>query len=340
MSRPRKPRTGDPELDAMVLALVDVLDGGDEDIATELLGNAVRLMRENHARGDRKIAAASLREMRRAFKVFEPHRSMRKCAVFGSARTPPDDPAYAAARAVAAGLAAIDWMIITGGGPGIMDAGVKGAGPDHAFAVSIRLPFESSLGADGVPDDQQVRFRYFFTRKLTFMKESDAYVIFPGGFGTLDETFELLTLMQTGKEYPAPIVLFETPGEKYWSHWRTFIESELADAGLVSGGDLGLVHITDDVDDAVQFVDRFYDRYHSMRYVGDELVIRMTSDVDDDELARLNRDYSALLVEGTIARTGPLDDERRDLDLLDLPRLRLRFNDRSFALLHEMICSL
>ena len=198
------------------------------------------------------MANAALKEMRHTFRVFGPVRAAHKVSIFGSARTQHDDPLYEQARRFAAEMAARDWMVITGAGPGIMEAGIQGAGPERAFGVSIRLPFEESVAEALADSSKLVNFRYFFTRKLAFIKESDGFVLLPGGFGTLDEAFELLTLVQTGKAQPGPIVMLDVPGGTYWHHWREFVERELLARGYVSNHDLDLVLITDDIDAAVE----------------------------------------------------------------------------------------
>ena len=214
-------RTGDPELDTIVVELLERSgsDPANQDLVFELIASALRLARDGADRGDLKIANAALKEMRYTFHVFAPYRHALKVAMFGSARTEPDDPLYEQARAFAAAMAERDWMVITGAGPGIMEAGLEGAGPDHSFGVSIRLPFEASSSQFIAGDPKLVNFRYFFTRKLAFVKEADGFVLLPGGYGTLDEAFELLTLVQTGKAQPGPIVLLDVPGGTYWSSW-------------------------------------------------------------------------------------------------------------------------
>jgi uncharacterized protein (TIGR00730 family) len=209
-------RTGDDELDAAIAALVEhIAPADDEDLIFELLATAALLGRDRADRGDLKIADSALQELRHAFKAFEPFRAARKVAIFGSARTRRDDPLYEQARRLAAAMAEQDWMVITGAGPGIMEAGIEGAGADNAFGVSIRLPFESPTSHFVADDPKLLRFRYFFTRKVTFIKESHGFVLLPGGYGTMDEAFELLTLVQTGKAPPAPIVLLDVPGATY-----------------------------------------------------------------------------------------------------------------------------
>jgi len=210
-------RTGDDTLDAEVAALVEqVSDPADADLIFELVASALRLARDSADRGDLKIANAALKEMRHAFHVFAPYRAAHKVAIFGSARTQPESPLYLQARDFAAAMAKLDWMVVTGAGPGIMEAGIEGAGAENAFGVSILLPFETTTSQFLADDPKLINFRYFFTRKLEFVKESDAFVLLPGGFGTLDEAFELLTLLQTGKAQPAPVVLLDVPGGTYW----------------------------------------------------------------------------------------------------------------------------
>lgn len=340
-SRNSRSRTGDPELDRMVLDLIERMGVTvDVDVVTEMVASVVKMGRDGHERGDLKIANQTLRELRNSFRSFLPHRDRRKCSIFGSARTPEGSPAYLAAFEMGNELAARNWMVITGGGPGIMTAGVEGAGRDNSFGVTIRLPFESMEGGGIVPDDRMVRFRYFFTRKLTFMKESSAYVCFPGGFGTLDETFELLTLLQTGKEYPSPVVLFDPPGETYWQTWRHFVEHELVPAGLVSPDDLDLVFLTSSVTDAADYICAFYRRFHSMRYVEGRLILRLTDAPTASELAVLNERFADIITSGRIESVEASAVEIEDHDAVDLPRVALHFDNRQFARLHQLVRAL
>src|SRR6266511_5209398 len=232
-------RTGDPDLDRAVAELVEEA-GADpnSDLVFEMVVSALRLARDAADRGDLKVANGALKELRYAFSVFAPYRAERKVAIFGSARTEPDDPLYDQARRLAAALAERDWMVITGAGPGIMEAGLEGAGPEQSFGVSIRLPFEATTSQFIAGDPKLINFRYFFTRKLSFVKESHGFVLLPGGFGTLDEAFELLTLVQTGKTQPAPIVLLDVPDGTYWQSWKRFVEDELMARRLISPNDL------------------------------------------------------------------------------------------------------
>ena len=331
-------RTGDAAIDDAVAELVErVAEPDDADLVFELVVSALRLARDRADRGDLKIANAALKEMRYSFHVFAPYRSARKVAIFGSARTRPDDPLYVLARDIAAAIAARDWMVITGAGPGIMEAGIEGAGPEHAFGVSIKLPFESTTSQFFDGDPKLVNFRYFFTRKLEFIKESDAFVLLPGGFGTLDEAFELLTLLQTGKAQPAPVVLLDTPGGSYWRDWLRFVEAELVTSGYVSAHDLCLVRVTDDLDDAISEVMGFYRNYHSLRFVNGELVIRMLELPDPARVDELSREFADLIVRGTLTPIEATSAERRDDDHVDLARLSFRFDRRNWSRLRMLI---
>jgi uncharacterized protein (TIGR00730 family) len=338
--RPRAPRyrTGDRELDAAVNDLVErIADPDDADLIFELVVSALRLARDRADRGDLKIANAALKEMRHSFHVFAPYRSARKVAIFGSARTRADDPLYLHARDLAAAIAARDWMVVTGAGPGIMEAGIEGAGPEHAFGVSIKLPFESTTSQFFDGDPKLVNFRYFFTRKLAFIKESDAFVLLPGGFGTMDEAFELLTLLQTGKAQPAPVVLLDTPGATYWREWLSFVEAELLGSGYVSADDLRLLHVTDDVDDAVDEVLGFYDNYHSMRFVDGRLVLRMRELPEPAAVGDLADAFADIVVGDAIEAIGPTAAELADDDHIDLRRLAFRFDRRGWSRLRMLI---
>ena len=337
--RPRRSRsrTGNADIDTAIERLVEATGTTeDRDLLTRMLVSAANIATDGADRGDLKIADGALREMRNSFATFQPFRHRRKVSVFGSARTEPGSPAYELAVQTGAELARRDWFVITGGGPGIMTAAIEGAGRDHSFVVTIRLPFESSDASELVDEDHSVHFRYFFTRKLTFMKESSGYVVMPGGFGTLDETFELLTLMQTGKETPAPIVLMDPIDDDYWSRWTQVVDQELAAAGLVSTEDLDLVRHTSDPAEAAEFIEEFYRTYHSMRWVHDQLIIRLCHDIDDAAIDTLNDEFADIIT-SPIVRTETQPVELEDHDHVDLPRLSLGFNRRHFARLHQMI---
>ena len=331
-------RTGDDDLDAAIAALVDhIAPRDDEDLIFELLATSALLGRDHADRGDLKIANSALKELRHAFSVFEPYRAARKVAIFGSARTRRDDPLYEQARRFATLMAERDWMVITGAGPGIMEAGIEGAGPDNAFGVSIRLPFESPNAQFVADDPKLLRFRYFFTRKVIFIKESHGFVLLPGGFGTMDEGFELLTLLQTGKAPPAQIVLLDVPGATYWQGWKAFVEEELLEPGYLSPHDLGFVKITDDVAAAANEVTGFYSNYQSLRFVEGKLVLRMRRAPSEPEVERLNREFADLVTRGRIERIDATAAEVDDGDALDLERLLVPFDRRNYARLRELI---
>jgi uncharacterized protein (TIGR00730 family) len=287
--------------------------------------------------GDLKLMNRSLKEMRYAATVFSDYRRFRKVCVFGSARTPPSEAQYEVAEEFAREMVAQNYMVITGAGDGIMGAAQRGAGREHSFGLNIRLPFEQHANVIIEGDKKLINFNYFFTRKLNFVKETHAFALFPGGFGTMDEAFELLTLMQTGRSPICPVVLLEPEDGTYWDTWRSFVERELLARRLVDETDLALVCQCHTVDDAVREITRFYSRYHSMRYVGRRLVIRMRNDISDDHLAALNRDFADVVVDGEIERVTASDNERQDGDAPDLPRIAFRFDRWHFARLRALI---
>jgi uncharacterized protein (TIGR00730 family) len=339
-AKPRLPRyrTGDKHLDETIRQLVDTAGvEGARDLVFELVVSALRLGREHTSRADLKIANSALKELRYSFGVFGPYRDVRKVSIFGSARTAPDDPLYDLTRRFAASIIDHDWMVITGAGPGIMAAGIEGAGPDNAFGVSIRLPFEASANEFIAADRKLINFRYFFTRKVTFMRESSGFVLLPGGFGTMDELFELLTLVQTGKATPAPVVLLDEPGGTYWQSWMAFVEQQLLADRYINPVDLDLVRLTDDVDEAVEVLTRFYANYHSQRFVEGKLVLRLKVAPDDAMLADVSERYASMLVSGAIERVDPHPEELADDDEVDLARLRLHFDRRSWAKLIALL---
>ncbi len=300
-----------------------------------MIGVLGDMAREGTSVGDLKIASAALGEMAEAFRVFRPYRHIRKITMFGSARTKPDDPVYILARNLAAELAAADWMVVTGAGPGIMAAGLEGAGREHAFGVNIRLPHEGDANPFIAQDPKLVEMRYFFTRKLMLIKESHAYAILPGGFGTQDEAFELLTLLQTGKAEPAPVVMVETPGGTYWHAWLRFVEEDAIAAGWVSPEDRSLFKVTNTMEEASAEVLGFYRNYHSCRWVGDLLVLRVHVSPSKSELADLNRRFADIVARGSIRTAGPFPPERKDHP--ELPRLALRFDRLHYARLRQLI---
>ncbi|MBP1325688.1 uncharacterized protein (TIGR00730 family) [Leucobacter exalbidus] len=291
-------------------------------LVRRILEAGVGLSTDDTSRLNLKITSAAIEEMRAAFKLFAPYTNTPKVTVFGSARTQSHDPLWANTEKVAQQLSARHWMVVTGAGPGIMEAAADGAGAEKSLGVSIRLPFEEALDAEGnTVDANNVVMKYFFTRKLMLVKESSGFVCLPGGFGTMDETFELLTLQQTGKMDPVPIVLLDRPGGTYWSHFAAFITQELAGGGYISAGDLDRVVITDSAETATAEVLGFWRNYDSLRWVGDELVMRLKATPTAGEIAQLNARFSGLLDSGEIRVTSPLAPEVKDNDRLELPRI-------------------
>lgn len=340
MSERHRYRTGDPDLDERLLEVLQTA-GATEDVDQlfEILVSAVRLAGDKADRLNLKITNAALKEMREAFKLFAPYREVPKVTIFGSARTLPEDPLYLQTRDLASALAAAGWIIVTGAGPGIMSAGAEGAGPEHSIGVNIRLPFEQPNPAFD-SDNRLVTMKYFFTRKLMLMKESAGFAVLPGGFGTLDEVFELLTLLQTGKAAPAPIVLLEVPGGTYWRNWEHFVRNEVVARGLVSPDDLSLLRITDDVTAATEEVFGFFRNYHSIRYVGTRLVIRLRAAPSRAEMADLNEQFADICVRGRIESAPPQPAEVSGNDHVELPRIALHFDRASHGRLRALIDAL
>ncbi len=304
----------------------------------EMIIASLKAGQEDDRSADLKLMNTTLKEMRFTSKVFGPYQDVRKVTVFGSARTLPDDPLYEMARLFGKKLAEKGYMVITGGGDGIMQAANEGAGSEHSFGVNIRLPFEQKPNAVLEGNPRVITYKYFFNRKVAFLKEADAVALFPGGFGTLDEAMETLTLLQTGKRNPMPLVLVESPGSSYWSHMVDLFEKELLGRGYIHESDFALFERVCSVDDAVEKIHHFYSRYHSIRYVHGKLVIRLTSQLKDDDIARLSdRFHDILLPGGSIAASGALEDEMEDADLTDLPRLVVDFNRRYFGRLRDLI---
>jgi uncharacterized protein (TIGR00730 family) len=328
--------TGDPDLDARLAAFVADLDPTDQRIALEAIGTLLQLSRDGVSRLDRKIANTALKEMRHAFNVFAPFRDTRKVTIFGSARTPKDHPEYIAARDVAHEFAANGWMVVTGAGPGIMEAGHEGATAERSIGVNIILPFEAEPNPVIADDPKLINFKYFFTRKLMFIKEADGFVLLPGGFGTMDETFELLTLIQTGKSDLHPIIMLDAPGGRYWARFEEFLREQLLASGFVDEADFSLYHITDDPHEAVRRIERFYRVYHSERYVGGRLVLRLTRAPDKATLDQLSSEFADVL-QGAIETVGASSQEIRDHDVPDLPRIALSFDRAHTGRLRQLV---
>jgi uncharacterized protein (TIGR00730 family) len=312
----------------------------DRDLVLRILATGAGLGMDAPGRLDLKIVSASLEEMRAAFRLFAPYVDVPKVTIFGSARTRQQDALYRQTMDVTSALADRGWIAVTGAGPGIMQAAVQGAGPKRSIGVSIRLPFEEHP-EDAVQDDPNVvTMKYFFTRKLMLVKESSGFICLPGGFGTLDEMFELLTLQQTGKAEPVPIVLLDAPGGTFWAGLRRFVDEQLITTGVISPDDFDRVLITDSVDAAVSEITGFWRNYDSLRWVGHRLVLRLKADPTDAEIASLNERFGELAPDGGIARTEPLRAERVDQDRLELPRLVLRLDQFRVGELHRLIRAL
>lgn len=299
--------------------------------------SADKLAGDHTSRGDLKLLSRTLRELRYAFKVFSPYRHSRKVTVFGSARTPADAPAYKQAEEFGAAMAKRDWLVVTGAASGIMEAGHRGAGREHSMGLNIMLPFEQSANPIIAGDQKLVYMKYFFTRKLMFVKESDAFCLMPGGFGTLDEGLEVLTLLQTGKHDMMPVVLLDEPGGDYWPMFNQFVHRQLLDRGMIGHEDLSLYRMTDRVEVAVEEILQFYRVYHSMRYVRTHLVFRLQQAPSGALLDKINTQFQDILLGGQFTVGEPLPEERDEVELVDMPRLIFRFDRRSFGRLRQLI---
>lgn len=330
-----------------LLAKVNTLPNG--DLIQAVLATVIRLADEDLDRLDWKILRSSLRDMERALQVFAPHRHTRKISIFGSARTTPEAPEYQMACNFAHQATQQGFMIMTGAGPGIMEAGNKGAGPGNSFGLNIDLPFEPGANPYVEGDSKLILFKYFFTRKLFLLKETDAIAVFPGGFGTLDEAFECLTLCQTGKSPPIPMVLVDRPGGTYWQIWDEYVQRELKGNGLISDEDDQLYTITDNVQQALANLGNFYRVYHSCRYVNQFLVLRLNQDLTDGQITTLNQEFADILESGYIEKTTASERELRDeqpdhrpnfIHTAHLPRIRLHFNQRDYGRLYQLILRL
>ncbi len=329
------------ETSALVEDLLQQLDvHQNRDLIRRLVLSALRLAGNDTSRLDLKIVGTALSEMGEAFQMFAPYHDVPKLTLFGSARTAPDDRLYELARDLARKMAASGWMVVTGAGPGIMAAGNEGAGPEMAIGVNIRLPFEAEPNPWIASNEKLVDMKYFFTRKLMLMKESTGFCCLPGGFGTLDEAFELLTLLQTGKAEPAPIVLVDTPGGEYWRGWERFVVEQVYGHALADTSDSHLYCITDDPGTAIEDLLRFHRNYHSRRFVGRTMVIRLRHVPSDEDLARLSTQFADICTPKGIWRTEPLGAERAGGDHLELPRVACEFDRTHHGRLRQLIDAL
>ncbi len=327
---------GNEELNERLRRLVADTSGNDnQDLIEEMIVTALKMHRDGATRGDLKLINTALKEMRYSNLVFSRHPEP-KVTIYGSARIKADDPNYVLTHRLASTMASHGWGVITGAGPGLMEAGSKGAGIEHSYGVNIRLPFEATAN-EYIADGRTVNFKYFFTRKLGFVKESHAFVIMPGGFGTLDEAFELITLFQTGKSDLHPIVLLESEGTDYWGPLIGFITDKLLTLGLISESDLALFLQTTDVDEACEEIFKFYSNYHSQRYTAGRLILRLRQAPDDRELEAINEEFGDIVVEGEIERTEPNQAEIEDADALQMERVTFYFDRRQFGRLRQLI---
>jgi hypothetical protein len=340
MQKPQKPvkPASDRELKRRIEELIRFKGGGhNEDSVADIIENALKLLGDVQDSGDVRVIRTAFRELRYAFRLFAPYAGVRKVTIFGSARTAPEKPEYQQAADFGRKMAAAGFMVITGAGPGIMQAGHEGAGPERSFGVNIRLPWEQSANPVIREDEKLVTFKYFFTRKLIFIRHSDAIALFPGGFGTMDEGYEALTLMQTGKSQLMPLVLVDRPGGTYWKTWDKHIREHLLRDALISPDDLHLYRITDSTDEAVKIITRFYRNFHSTRFVKDLFVIRLKHAPTDTAIRAMTEDFGDLISGDPIRRIKPTPEDREDDDHLDLHRIAFGFNRRDYGRLRQLI---
>lgn len=331
----------DPETKRRIEQLIQYKGGGyNSESVADIIENALKLLTDVRDSGDVRVIQSALRELRYAFKLFAPYDKVRKVTMFGSARTVPSRVEYQQAVDFGRKIVEAGYMVITGAGGGIMQAGHEGAGPENSFGANIRLPWEQSANPVIREDHKLVTFKYFFTRKLTFIRHSDALALFPGGFGTMDEGYEALTLMQTGKSQLMPLVLIDRPGGTFWKTWDKNIREHLLRNQLISPEDLHLYQITDDTDQAVKIITRFYRNFHSSRFVKDLFVIRLQHAPSKSALTALNEDFADLVVDRPIQAIDPTPEELADGDHIDLPRIAFGFNRRDYGRLRQLIDAL
>jgi uncharacterized protein (TIGR00730 family) len=334
----KPPKPVDPELLRRIQELIAFKGGGhNESEVADIIENALRLLNDVQETGDVRVIQTALRELRYAFRLFAPYAHVRKVTMFGSARTQPDQPEYQQAVDFGKKIVKAGFMVITGAGPGIMQAGHEGAGPANSFGVNIRLPWEQGANPVIAEDKKLMTFKYFFTRKLIFIRHSDAIVLFPGGFGTLDEGYEALTLMQTGKSQLMPLVLLEPRGGTYWKTWDKNAREHLLRDELISPDDLNLYRITDNTDEAIKIITRFYRNFQSTRFVKDVLVIRLKNAPSATAVAAINEDFADIVTGAPFQVIKPTPEETEDNDCLDLARLAFGFNRRDYGRLRQLI---
>jgi uncharacterized protein (TIGR00730 family) len=337
----RRGAFGDPRINAAIEECValakDPPDHQAAPLIAEMIAAVLRMYRDEASIADLKLVLAAIKELRYTSRIFRQYREVPKVAIFGTARASKTDPEYVQAKEFARRIADRGWMVITGGGPGVMAAGNEGAGSQRSFGLRIRLPSEPGANRAILGDPKLLNYKYFFTRKVTFVKEAHAFVLMPGGFGTLDETFELLTLMQTGRSDLHPVVLLEPPETRYWEGWLEFLEREVLERGFIDRDDLDLFDLTHDVEDAVEILERFYRVYHSQRYVNGRLILRLKKQIAPEYVSELSRKYAFMLSNGHIEIVPPTPEEIQDNDFVDLPRLALWFDRKHFSALRKLI---
>jgi uncharacterized protein (TIGR00730 family) len=340
----KPPASPDSSTPAKLAELAEALDEANGkldksrivDLIAQIKESADKLAVDRTSRGDLKILSRTLRELRYAFKVFTPYRSRRKVTVFGSARTRPEEPSYRQAVAFGKAMAEHKWLVVTGAASGIMEAGHVGAGRENSMGLNIMLPFEQYANPVIAGDTKLVHMKYFFTRKLMFVKECDAVCLLPGGFGTLDEGLEVLTLLQTGKRDLVPVVFLDEPGGTFWSQFQDFVKRKLLGGAMISPEDLSLYKLTDSVEEAVREILDFFKNFTSMRYVKNKLVFRLKEAPSAELLAAINAEFADILSGGQFTLSGPLPGEDEP-ELAALPRLVFRFNRRSLGRLRQLV---
>lgn len=330
-----------PRMEALILELSQLMGPNAKPAMFEDIFTDIALIGKEHQDvGDHKLIHKALAELRTALKLFLPHREKRKVAIFGSSRVSDTHPNYKLALELAQGLTRHNHQVITGAGGGIMEAANQGAGRENSFGLNIKLPMEQSANSFIDNDPHLLEFKYFFTRKLVFIKETSATVLLPGGFGTLDEGFENLTLFQTGKCMPRPIILLDHKGDNYWDRWMDFISSMMVDQGYINKNDLSLVYRAQSAQQAIDQVLNYYKVFHSLRYIGDLTVLRLTKTLPSDLVKDLNAEFQDIIVKGTLHSTPPHNQELKNDEYIELPRLSLYFDKVGFGRLNQLIAAI
>ncbi len=335
---PRARRADDPEIVAQLDRLIEQFGGKpgsfEARLVRELLQTGLKLIPDGRDTGELKLMTNSLKELRYAYRVFGKYREPHKVTIFGSARTPETHPDYAAAVEFGRLMAAAGWMAITGAGMGIMKAGHVGPGRDASFGVAIRLPFETNANEVIKGDEKLINFRYFFTRKLMFVSQAEAVALFPGGFGTLDEAYETLTLVQTGKASPMPIVTVEGAGGDYWKNWDAWVRKELLGRGWISPEDPSIYKICETPKEAADHIVQFYRNYHSSRYVQDDLVLRLRRRLRDEDVRTLEQDFRILIKNGGMVQSHAVEG---DPEHPNLPKLVFTHTKHKYGVVRQLI---